>query len=215
MKLKQSLGLIVLIILIVLLDQLSKVYVKTHFLFEESVEVFSWFKIFFIENNGAGWGKKLSDLLPVSESVGKLTLTLFRIFAVFGIGYWLWKHMRKPTPKILMLSVSLIFAGALGNVIDSIFYGVIFDHSHGQVATLWANEPYGRLLYGKVVDMFYFPLIDTTWPEWVPGLGGKRFQFFKYIFNVADVAISTGVGLLIIFSKKAFPKQEKAIDQNV
>ena len=177
------------------------------------------FKILFIENEGAARGTKLSDLLPISEPVGKLILTIFRIFAVFGIGYWLWDIIRKESPRTLILAVSLIFAGAVGNIIDSVFYGIIFDHSNGQVATLFADQPYGSLFHGKVVDMLYFPLVDTTWPDWVPSLGGKRFRFFEPVFNIADTAISTGVGILIVFNKKAFPKQadkkEEVADQNV
>ena len=171
--------------------------------------MFSWFKILFIENEGAAWGTKLSDLLPISERAGKLVLTIFRIFAVFGIGYWLWDIIKKQSPRTLILAVSLIFAGAVGNIIDSVFYGIIFDHSNGQVATLFAEEPYGSLFHGKVVDMLYFPLVDTTWPDWVPSLGGRSFRFFEPVFNIADTAISTGVGILIVFNKRAFPKQEE------
>lgn len=207
------------IVLILLVDQLSKVYIKTNFILGESHDVFSWFKIFFIENEGAAWGTKLSDILPISDAAGKLALTIFRIFAVFGIGYWLWDIIRKQSPKTLILAVSLIFAGAVGNIIDSVFYGIIFDHSNGQVATLFAEQPYGSLFHGKVVDMLYFPLIDTTWPGWVPSLGGKQFRFFEPVFNIADTAISTGVGILIVFNKKAFPKQgeqkDEVVDQNV
>lgn len=216
MSLKKSLLIIVLILLV---DQMSKVYIKTSFILGESHDVFNWFKIFFIENEGAAWGTKLSDILPISDAAGKLALTIFRIFAVFGIGYWLWDIIRKQSPKTLILAVSLIFAGAVGNIIDSVFYGIIFDHSNGQVATLFAEQPYGSLFHGKVVDMLYFPLIDTTWPDWVPSLGGKQFRFFEPVFNIADTAISTGVGILIVFNKKAFPKQEEqkeeVVDQNV
>jgi len=216
MSLKKSL---IIIALILVVDQISKIYIKTSFILGEAHEVFSWFKILFIENEGAAWGTKLSDLLPVSEPVGKLILTIFRIFAVFGIGYWLWDIIRKESPRTLILAVSLIFAGAVGNIIDSVFYGIIFDHSNGQVATLFADQPYGSLFHGKVVDMLYFPLVDTTWPDWVPSLGGKRFRFFEPVFNIADTAISTGVGILIVFNKKAFPKQadkkEEVADQNV
>ncbi|MEC7770606.1 MAG: lipoprotein signal peptidase [Bacteroidota bacterium] len=215
MNLKKSL---IIIILILLVDQISKVYIKTSFILGEAHEVFSWFKILFIENEGAAWGTKLSDILPISESVGKLILTIFRIFAVFGIGYWLWDIIRKQSPRTLILAVSLIFAGAVGNIIDSVFYGIIFDHSNGQVATLFADETYGSLFHGKVVDMLYFPMVDTTWPNWVPSVGGQRFRFFEPVFNVADTAISTGVGILIVFNKKAFPKQDEkkveVADQN-
>ena len=192
------------IILILLIDQWSKIYVKTHFVLGESVEVFSWFKILFIENEGAAWGTKLSDVLPVSDKVGKLILTVFRLFAIAGIGYWLWDIIRKKSNRTLILAVSLIFAGALGNIIDSMFYGIIFNDSFNQTATLFAQDPYGSLFYGKVVDMLYFPLIDSNWPEWVPYVGGQNFRFFEPVFNIADTAISTGVGILIVFNKKAF-----------
>ncbi|MEM9362869.1 MAG: lipoprotein signal peptidase [Bacteroidota bacterium] len=206
MNLKKSL---LIIFLILLVDQISKIYIKTHFVLGESVDVLSWFKILFIENEGAAWGTKLSDLLPVSESSGKLVLTIFRLFAIVGIGYWLWDIIKKNAPKTLIIAVSLIFAGALGNIIDSVLYGTLFNESIGQVATLFSDEPYGKLFYGKVVDMLYFPMIDTTWPDWVPSVGGRSFRFFEPVFNIADTAISTGVGILIVFNKKAFPKTEK------
>ncbi len=204
MNLKRSL---ILISIILLIDQLSKIYIKTHFLYQESIEVFSWFKILFIENEGAAWGTKLSDILPISDSAGKLILTIFRLFAICGIGYWLYDIIQKKSPKVLILAVSLIFAGALGNIIDSIFYGVIFNDSYNEVATLFSEEPYGKLFYGKVVDMLYFPIIkNATWPSWFPIIGGNNFSFFDPIFNIADTAISTGVGILIFFNKKAFAK---------
>jgi len=201
MSLKKSLLLIVVILII---DQVSKVYIKTNFVLGESVDVFGWFKILFIENEGAAWGAKLSDILPISESLGKLFLTIFRLFAIIGIGYWLYDVIRKMSSRTLIIAVSLIFAGALGNIIDSIFYGVIFDDSNNHVATLFADEPYGGVFYGKVVDMLYFPLVDTTWPDWVPYFGGKNFRFFEPVFNIADTAISTGVGILLVFNKRAF-----------
>lgn len=195
---------LLIIFLILLVDQWSKIYVKTHFVLGESVEVFSWFKILFIENEGAAWGTKLSDLLPVSDRVGKLILTVFRLFAIAGIGYWLWDIIKKKSNRILIVAVSLIFAGAMGNILDSMFYGILFNDSYGQTATLFAQEPYGSLFYGKVVDMLYFPLIDSTWPQWFPVVGGQNFRFFEPVFNIADTAISTGVGILIVFNKKAF-----------
>ncbi len=206
MNIKKSL---VLIFIILLADQISKVYIKTHFILGESVDVFSWFKILFIENEGAAWGTKLSDILPISDSAGKLILTIFRLFAITGIGYWLWDSIRKGASRTLVVAVSLIFAGAIGNIIDSLFYGLIFDDSYNTVATLFSEEPYGKLFYGKVVDMLYFPLIDTVWPSWVPFVGGKDFRFFEPVFNLADTAISTGVGILVVFNKKAFGKKEK------
>ncbi|NJB71249.1 signal peptidase II [Saonia flava] len=207
MNLKKSL---VLILAVLIVDQVSKIYIKTHFQLGESVTVFNWFKILFIENEGAAWGTKLSDILPISDSVGKLILTVFRLFAIVGIGYWLYDIISKKSSRTLILALSLIFAGALGNILDSVFYGVIFNDSYNQVATLFSNEPYGSLFYGKVVDMLYFPMVDTTWPDWVPYFGGNNFRFFEPVFNIADTAISTGVGILIVFNKKAFEKKEES-----
>jgi signal peptidase II len=191
-----------LIILILLVDQLSKIYVKTNFILGEEVHVFNWFQIHFIENEGMAWGTKIPG------EYGKLILTVFRLFAVTGIGYWLWDAVeRKKSSNYLIVAIALILAGAFGNIIDSVFYGVIFDDSHQQVATLFAEKPYGTWLNGQVVDMFYFPFIkDYPMPEWVPYFGGREFTFFNAIFNVADMAISTGVGILIVFNKKAFHK---------
>jgi len=201
MSLKKS---ALLILLILVIDQLSKLYIKTHFVLGESIDVFDWFKILFIENEGAAWGAKLSDIFPISDRSGKLVLTIFRLFAICGIGYWLYDVVRKNASRTLIVAVSLIFAGALGNIIDSVFYGMIFNESYNEVATLFSNEPYGGLFYGKVVDMLYFPLIDTSWPHWVPYFGGSNFRFFEPVFNIADTAISTGVGILLVFNKSAF-----------
>ena len=212
MNLKKS---ILLIVLILLVDQWSKIYIKTNFVLGESVDVFNWFKILFIENEGAAWGAKLSDVLPISDATGKLILTIFRLFAIFGIGYWLYDVVRKKSSKTLIVAVSLIFAGALGNILDSVFYGLLFDDSYNHVATLFSDEPYGKLFHGKVVDMLYFPLVDTTWPEWIPYVGGKNFRFFEPVFNIADTAISTGVGILLVFNKRAFGsnnEEEKAVE---
>ena len=205
MSIKKSLLLIVLVLIV---DQVSKIYIKTHFALGDSYEVFEWFKIHFIENSGAAWGAKLNDFLPISENTAKLILTVFRLFAVAGIGYWLFDSIKKQSPRTLVLAVSLIFAGALGNIIDSVFYGALFNDSIGQVATLFSEEPYGGLFFGKVVDMLYFPMIDSTWPAWVPYFGGSNFSFFDPVFNVADTAISTGVGILLVFNKKAFGNKE-------
>ncbi|WP_299158681.1 lipoprotein signal peptidase [uncultured Eudoraea sp.] len=205
MNIKRS---ILIIAIVLLIDQLSKIYIKTNFELGESTEVFSWFRILFIENEGAAWGAKLSDILPISDKIGKLVLTVFRLFAIIGIGYWLYDIIKKKATITLITAVSLIFAGALGNILDSLFYGIIFNDSYNQLATLFSEEPYGSLFYGKVVDMLYFPLIDTNWPEWVPWVGGDNFRFFEPVFNVADTAISTGVGILIVFNKKAFGKKD-------
>ena len=197
MKLKHA---FLIILLVLIIDQWSKIYIKPHFILNEAVTVFSWFQIYFVENEGAAWGTKIPG------EYGKLILTLFRIVAVIGIGYWLVSAVRKQQPKILIICISLILAGALGNIIDSVFYGIIFDHSYGNIATLFAENPYGTLLHGKVVDMFYFPIIDTTLPSWVPIWGGERFRFFEPVFNVADSAICIAVGLMILYHKKIFPK---------
>jgi signal peptidase II len=206
MNIKKS---VLLIVLILIIDQWSKIYIKTHFVLGESVDVFNWFKILFIENEGAAWGAKLSDILPISDSIGKLILTIFRLFAIFGIGYWLYDVIKKESSRTLIVAVSLIFAGALGNILDSVFYGVVFNDSYNEVASLFSSEPYGQLFYGKVVDMLYFPIVDATWPEWVPFFGGENFRFFEPVFNIADTAISTGVGILLVFNKRAFKKEEE------
>jgi signal peptidase II len=191
-----------LILLILLIDQVSKIYIKTHFMLGQEIDVLGWFRILFVENEGMAWGAKIPG------SYGKILLTSFRIVAVGLISYWLWDTIRKKSPRILIISVSLILAGAIGNIIDSVFYGVIFDSSLGQIATLFAEEPYGELLKGKVVDMLYFPMYSDILPNWVPFWGGEYFVFFAPVFNIADTAISTGFGLLVVFNKSAFPKDK-------
>lgn len=192
-----------LIFLVLLVDQISKIYVKTNFVLGDEIKVLNldWFKIHFIENEGMAWGTRIPG------EYGKLILTLFRLVAVGGIGYWLWDSIeRKHSSNYLIVAIALILAGAFGNIIDSVFYGVIFDDSTSQLATLFSNEPYGEYFHGKVVDMFYFPFWHGNLPQWLPLWGGRDFTFFNAIFNVADVAISTGVGILIVFNKKAFHK---------
>ncbi|WP_417238311.1 lipoprotein signal peptidase [Bizionia sp.] len=203
MSLKKS---ILFIILILIIDQVSKIYIKTHFVLGEDITVFSWFKIYFIENDGMAWGTKISDFVSfISDRTAKISLTLFRIVAIFGIGYWLYDATKKQQSQILIWAVALIFAGAMGNIIDSVFYGVIFDDSYGQVASFMpASGGYDSLLHGKVVDMLYFPLWKGYLPDWLPFYGGEYFTFFEPVFNVADMAISTGFGLLIVFNKRAF-----------
>ena len=204
MSKKQTLLLVAVILFI---DQASKIYIKTHFELGQELKIFEGFRIFFIENEGMAWGAKLSDISSyISDSSAKLFLTIFRIFAVCGIGYWLYQSLQKMTSKTLTVALALVFSGALGNIIDSVFYGIIFDGSLGQTATLFASEGYGKIFHGKVVDMLYFPLFKSYFPEWIPFIGGNYFSFFDPVFNIADIAISTGVGLLLVFNKKVFPK---------
>ncbi|WP_412987078.1 lipoprotein signal peptidase [Pontimicrobium sp. IMCC45349] len=201
----------ILIVLILLVDQISKIYVKTHFMLGDEVKVFDWFRILFVENDGMAWGAKLSDFFSfITDETAKLILTLFRIVAVTGIGYWLVSATKKKRTRVLIISVALIFAGALGNILDSVFYGVLFDDSARQVASFLPEQGYAGVFHGKVVDMLHFPIWNGVFPEWFPFWGGKAFTFFQPVFNIADVAISTGVGILLVFNKKAFPKEEES-----
>ncbi len=201
MSLKKA-GLLIALILVV--DQVSKFYIKTHFMLGDQVQVFEWFRILFVENEGMAWGAQIPG------EYGKLILTLFRLVAIVGIGYWLWDTIKKKESKMMILSIALIFAGAFGNIIDSVFYGVIFNDSHGQIASLFpAAGGYGSLLHGKVVDMFYFPLWQGYLPSWIPGVGGEYFTFFEPVFNVADSSITIGFILMIFFNKSMFKKDRK------
>lgn len=156
-----------------------------------------WFIIHFTENVGmAFW-------MSFGGEWGKLALSLFRILAVGGIGYYLWYVIQRGASAAVVVSLSLVFAGALGNIIDSTFYGILFTDSYGHVAEFLPQEGgYAKLLHGRVVDMFYFPLFEGTFPEWLPKVGGDRFLFFNAIFNIADAAITVGMALIILFQKQ-------------
>lgn len=193
---------LLIIIAVLAIDQISKIWIKTNLMLGQEIFVFDWFRIHFIENNGAAWGAEIGG------KSGKLILTLFRLCAIVGIGYWLHKSIKNKEHNLLIVAISLIFSGALGNILDSVFYGVLFDHSNFQLATLFAENSYGTLFHGKVVDMLYFPMWHGTFPSWMPKFGGDSFTFFNAIFNVADTAISVGVAILIVFGKKVFPQEK-------
>jgi len=198
---------LLIIFIILVLDQASKFYIKTHFFYGEEVNVIGdWFKLHFIENEGMAFGMKLSQ-----AETGKLILTLFRLFAVI-FGFFLLKRLvRKEYSKGVIICGSLILAGALGNLIDSIFYGMIFTESSFHIAKLVPfGEGYGKLFHGRVVDMLYFPMVETRMPNWLPLVGGKDFVFFEPVFNIADAAISIGVLTLVIFQKKLLHQKEEA-----
>lgn len=202
---------VVIILCLLLMDQASKFFIKMNYplsLYGNSAIIdWGFFKLLFVENKGMAMGTKLNDILPfLSEKTAKLVLTVFRLVAIIGIGYWLWDNIiHKQTSNLFRWALCLIFAGALGNIIDSVFYGMIFSHSYGQVATLFPEGGgYAPVFQGHVVDMLQFPLVSWNWPDWMPWVGGERYTFFQYVFNIADSAISIGVGILIFFNKQIF-----------
>ena len=197
------------------MDQSSKFFIKLNYPLSvygnEAIVDWGFFKLLFVENKGMAMGAKLDDIFPfLSEKTAKLVLTIFRLLAIAGIGYWLWENIRKQTSNLLRLALCLIFAGALGNIIDSVFYGIIFSHSYGQVATLFPEGGgYASIFQGHVVDMLQFPLVSWNWPDWMPWVGGGQYTFFQYVFNIADTAISIGAGIIIVFNKTIFGQEVK------
>lgn len=192
----------ILIILAVLVaDQALKYWVKTSFFLGESIPLFGpgqdWAWLQFVENKGMAFG------LEFGGEAGKMALTLFRMVALVGIGYLLWKAAKQARSKTMVISLSLVFAGALGNIIDSAFYGVLFSASTPfQKAVLFPPEGgYAPFLHGAVVDMFYFPVLHGRFPEWLPFWGGEEYEFFRPVFNIADAAISVGIVMVILVQR--------------
>lgn len=203
MKLRSA---VLLILLVIVADQALKIWIKTTFPFGHITNVLglSWFRLYFIENEGMAWGWKFGG------EWGKMLLTLFRLLAV-GFGTWyIAKIVRERYTTGFIVCAALIYAGALGNLIDSLFYGLLFSQTtYTQIAeALPPGGGYAGFLHGHVVDMLYFPIIQTTMPNWVPFIGGKPFEFFSPIFNIADASISIGVLVLLAFQKKFFHKEE-------
>lgn len=210
---------LLIVFLVVFADQALKIYIKTHFANGDDVRIIGhWFRLHFIENEGMAYGMKLSD-----SPIGKIVLSSFRLIAVFAGFFVLKRLVDKGYTKGLLICGSLVLAGALGNLLDSMFYGLIFtespyscfsgnydsistllrDHNKDAVAQFTSfGTGYGHFLTGKVVDMFYFPVISTTLPSWVPFWGGNSFTFFEPVFNIADAAISIGIITLLVFQKR-------------
>ena len=182
---------------VLIVDQALKVWVKTTMILGQEHHIADWFILHFTENVGMAFGMELGG------DYGKLALSIFRILAVTAIGYYLFKVTRDGAGNVVIIALSLVFAGALGNIIDSAFYGLIFTESYGQVATAFPEEGgYADLLRGRVVDMLYFPLIEGHFPSWFPIWGSEHFLFFRPVFNIADSAITVGMAIVILFQKQ-------------
>jgi len=189
---------------VVLLDQIIKFWIKLNFVMGEELAISPWFILHFTENNGMAFGFELGGRW------GKIALSVFRILAITGLGVYISRLLKNQAPAASVWAFSLIFAGALGNMIDSAFYGLIFSESYGGAARLFPSDGgYAGLLEGRVVDMFYFPIFQGFLPDWVPFKGGDYFVFLRPVFNLADTAISAGVGVMIAFQKTIFPSAKK------
>ena len=195
------------VLILLFFDQLLKFYIKLNFplsLYNQPAIIdLGFFKLLFIENEGMAMGARLNNIFPfLSDYSAKLSLTMFRLIAVVGIGYWLISALKNNKSNLFKITLCLIFAGALGNIIDSVFYGQWFSNSYGQVATFLPETGYAPIFFGNVVDMLQFPIATWIWPPWLPFIGGESFTFFEYVFNFADAYISTGVLILIFFNKR-------------
>ena len=190
---------ILLVFAILLIDQLIKIWVKTSMSLHESIRVTDWFYISFIENNGMAWGMQIGS---------KLVLSLFRVIAIGFLSYYIWLQACKKARWGYLVCLAMVLAGAAGNLIDCMFYGLGFDASTPHHISEWVGlgNGYAPFLMGKVVDMFYFPIIHTTWPDWMPFCGGEEFIFFSPVFNFADASISVGVVALLLFYRKELAK---------
>ena len=197
--------LIIFIIALLVIDQVVKIWIKTHMMIGDEFSVFGdWFKIHFIENNGMAFGMELGG-----GKWGKTVLSVFRLIAVGGIAWYLGRLIKEKAPMGVLLSFGLIFCGAIGNIIDSAFYGMIFSDSYSQVATMFPHGGgYSSFLHGKVVDMLYFPLYEGFLPQWIPIWGGDFFVFFRPVFNLADSYITIGVFILLLFHRKYFASKK-------
>ena len=186
-------------LLLLVVDQLLKFWIKTNMFLGQEFKIFDWFIIHFTENNGMAFG------LEFGGDTGKIILSLFRIIViVWGFSY-ITTLTKSKLPNGLLIALGLVFGGAIGNIIDGVFYGVLFNDSYNQVAEFLPSVGgYSTFLMGKVVDMFYFPLINTHFPDWLPFFGGEHFIFFRPVFNIADSGISVGMFMLILFYRKHF-----------
>lgn len=194
---------IIIVVLVLFFDQALKIWIKTHMMLgDEFIIAKNWFIIHFVENNGMAFG------LEFGNSIGKYFLSVFRIIAVGAIGWYISKLWKRDVPFGLVACFALIMAGAIGNILDSAFYGLIFNESYGQVATLFPpGGGYSSFLQGRVVDMFYFPLISGSYPSWVPFVGGDSFIFFRPVFNMADSSITVGIISILIFYRRFFEEK--------
>jgi signal peptidase II len=191
---------ILLIVLILVADQIFKLWIKTHMVLGEEIHIFGkWGILHFVENNGMAFGMEMGG------KSGKLVLSIFRIIAICAIGWFLYSIIKKKVNLGLVLAVSAILAGAIGNIIDCAFYGMIFSESFYQPAVIFPQGGgYSSFLQGKVVDMLYFPVINTNWPDWSPFRPGESFIFFRPVFNISDSSITSGVISILIFQKRMF-----------